>query len=77
MTAMFALAYTPFMHPLPLDRYWLLLLVPMVIAIALVYKAIKVDDLSRLARESILLSAQILGFMALCAAGLWLITELA
>lgn len=69
------LAYVPFRDPVPIDQYWLLLLLPLVVAIALVYKAIKVTDLSRLPREAAVLSAQIVAFMVLAAAGLWLLTE--
>jgi hypothetical protein len=68
--------YTPFLDPLPLDRYWLVLLVPMVLAIAVVYKAIKLDDLAQLPRQTLSLAAQIVAFMLLAAAGLWLISEI-
>lgn len=70
------LAYVPLRDPIPVGEYWLVLLLPLVIAIAVVYKTIKVYDLSRLPREAAVLSAQIVGFMILAAAGLWLLTEL-
>jgi len=70
------LAYVPFRDPLPLDTYWLLLLPPLVLAIALVYKTIKLDDLSLLPRQALFLSGQILAFMTLAAAAIWLITEI-
>ena len=69
--------YRPFLDPLPLDTYWLLLLPPLVLAIAVIYKAIKIDDLSQLPRQAIFLAGQIIAFMVLAAALLWLITELA
>jgi len=71
------LAYLPFVHPLPLDTYWLLLMPPMVLAIAIVYKAIKLDDLAELPKQAMFLTAQILAFMVLAAAALWLLSEIA
>ena len=70
------LAFKLFYQPLPLDSYWLPLLLPLVLAISVVYKAIKLEDLRRLPRQAVLLSAQIITFMVLAAATLWLITEL-
>jgi len=70
------LAYRPFLDPLPVDRFWLLLLVPLVILVAVVYKAIRLPDLAHLPRQSASLAAQILIFMVLAAAALWLLTEL-
>ncbi len=74
--AMRLLAYRPFLDPLPLDTYWLLLLPPLAIGIALVYKTIKLDDLKQLPREAAFLAAQIVAFMALAAVALWLLTEI-
>ena len=71
------LAYRPFLEPLPVDTYWLLLLLPLVLAIAIVYKTIKLDDLSQMPRKALWLAGQIIAFMILAAAALWLITELA
>lgn len=71
-----ALGYTPFLEPIPVGEYWLLLLLPLVAAISVVYKTIKVRDLSRLPREALQLSGTIVAFMVLAAAGLWLLTEL-
>ncbi len=69
------LAYRPFLDPLPLDAYWFGLLPPMAVAVAVVYKTIKVDDLRQLPRAALVLSVQIVAFMILCAAALWLLTE--
>lgn len=67
------LAYRPFLDPLPSDGYWMLL--PLVVAIAVVYKTIKLDDLQRLPREAAILTGQIAVFMVLAAAALWLLVE--
>lgn len=68
-----ALAYRPFLDPLPVDDFWLVLLIPLVFAIALVYKAIKLDDFSHLWRHTALLALQIAGFMGLAAIVLWVV----
>lgn len=70
------LALKLFLEPMPLDDYWLLLLGPLAIAVAVVYKTIKLDDLAKLPRQAAYLAAQILIFMVLAAAALWLATEL-
>ncbi len=70
------LAYRPFIDPLRIDGQWLLLLLPLVLAISVVYKTIKTPELAKVPRETAVLSAQIVAFMALAAAGLWLLTEL-
>lgn len=68
--------YRPFLDPLPLDTYWLLLLPPLAIAVAVVYKTVRVDDLRQLPRQATLFAAQIIVFMVLAAMGVWLVTEL-
>lgn len=69
--------YRPFMDPLRLDSYWLLLLLPLVLAISVTYKVTQLDNLADLPRESLLLAVQILVFMVLAATALWILTELA
>ena len=70
------LPYRPFLDPLPLDRYWLVLLAPMVIAIGIVYKSIKLNDLSQLPTQALFLSVQIIVFMVLTAGALWLMVQI-
>ena len=70
------LAYRPFLDPLHIESYWILLLLPLVLCISIVYKAIKIDQLERLPREALRLSAQIVAFMVLAAAALWLLTAM-
>jgi hypothetical protein len=72
-----ALGYRPFIDPLNLHTYWLLTLPALAVAISLIYKTIKLDDLKDLPRETAALSGQIVLFMAVAAAVLWLVTELA
>jgi len=72
----FTPAYRPFLEPLPIDDYWMWLVIPLVVAICIVYKTIKDDDLRKLPRQAASLSVQVLIFMALAATALWLVTEL-
>lgn len=71
-----SLAYRPFIDPLKMDDYWLLLLLPLVLVISLTYKTIKIDDLSKLAGQTLFLAAQIVIFMVLAAAALWVMGAL-
>lgn len=75
-SSLLATTYRPFLEPLRLDSYWLLLMLPLVIAISVAYKAIKLEALENLPREATFLAVQILAFMILVAASLWLLTEL-
>jgi TRAP-type C4-dicarboxylate transport system permease large subunit len=76
LNSLITLAYVPFRDPIPIGDAWLVLLLPLIIVISIVYKTIKLADLSRLPREATQLSATIMVFMLLAAAGLWLLTEL-
>lgn len=72
---MWILAWKPFLQPLPVDDYWLLLLGPLVVAICLVYKAIKVENLDQLPRQTLNLTLQFVALMAIAAAVLWVLSE--
>ncbi|MGF1634328.1 MAG: hypothetical protein ACFCVE_10805 [Phycisphaerae bacterium] len=66
------LAWTPFLSPPPLYDVWFLFLIPLLFGVALVYKAVKVGHVSRLAPEALRLGV----FMHLAifglAAALWI-----
>ena len=69
------LAFTPLIDPLPalypwMSDYWLLLAVPLVLAISVVYKGTRIKKLKRLGWEAGVMSMQILVLMALAAAAL-------
>lgn len=72
-THLLSLAWRPFLEPLPLDDYWLILLIPMIVAVSVVYKTIRIDDLAELPRQAAYLALQIAAFMAMAAAALWLL----
>jgi len=70
------LAYMPFLEPLDVDRYWPVLILPLALAISVVYKTIRLTDLSQVPRQAAIMAAQIIMFMMLAAVGLWAMTEL-
>ncbi len=72
-TSHIVLAWRPFLDPAPVDRYWLWLLPPLILVIALVYRTIKSNSLARLPKEAGFLALQISVFMVLAAAALWLL----
>ena len=72
---MHLLAWMPFIEPMNLHETWLLLLPPLVVGIAIVYKALKTEDLARLPGEALRLTLYIHLFMILIAAVLWTIVE--
>lgn len=65
-----------FMTPLDIPNNWTILLwsIPLIIIIATVYKATKLEKVTdlRFVKESAGLSVTIIGFMALIAVGLWI-----
>jgi hypothetical protein len=70
-----SLAYRPFLDPLDLHDHWVWLLIPLVYAIALVYKTLKLPVLRKPFREAASLSAYILIVMALAAVAIHLLNE--
>ncbi len=48
----FLLAYRPFLDPLPVWDYWYVLILPLCIAVAVVYKSMKCRLMSQVPREA-------------------------
>lgn len=71
------LAWRPLLDPIDIDRHWVWLLVPLVVAVALVYKTLKLPTLKHLAIETARLSLYILFLMLLAAVLLWIFVEVA
>lgn len=68
-----AVAFTPFLDPLPIwspDWMWALLLIPLCAGVAVVYKAVKCENVKRIPREALILFVTIILGMALAAATL-------
>lgn len=66
-------AWRVWLDPLPIDAYWLWLLLPLSLAISLVYKAIRLDDLSQLPRQVAVMTFQMVLYMGLCGGAIWLL----
>ena len=64
------LAYRPFVTPLPVWDYWPALLLPLCLAVSIVYKSIKLHSMRDVPRQSLSITLWILGGMALAAAAL-------
>jgi membrane protein YdbS with pleckstrin-like domain len=63
-------SYTPFQKPLPVWDYWYLLLLPLCLAIAVVYKSIRCESMQAVPRQALELFAFILGVMVVAAGAL-------
>jgi hypothetical protein len=61
------LAYRPFLDPLPVWDHWLLLIVPLCMAVAVVYKAMKCSTIKRVPIEAGAVVLWILGGFAAAA----------
>ncbi|MAE61326.1 MAG: hypothetical protein CMJ49_08225 [Planctomycetaceae bacterium] len=75
-SATLIMAWWPFLDPIPLHRVWWLLLPPLALVIALVYKTLKLPSLEGLAWQTIRLTVIIMFFMIVIAVALWGITEM-
>ncbi len=72
-----AYAYTrPFLQPMPIWDYWYLLLLPLCVAVAIVYKAIKCRTMKEVPLEAASITGWIMVSFAAAAAGLVLIVKL-
>ncbi len=71
------LAWRPFLDPLPAERYWLWLFVPLVLMMSVVYKAVKRPGPRGLWFDSAFLAVQVSMFMGLLALLVWFVTMLA
>ena len=75
LTLTLTLAWRPFLDPLDFHEMWYLLLPPLVFAIAIVYKALKLPTLERLWIDSIRLGGYIILLICLAAVALYGIVE--
>ncbi|MBC7785396.1 MAG: hypothetical protein H7144_16305 [Burkholderiales bacterium] len=64
--------YRPFLTPLPVWDYWVLLLIPLCAGIAIVYKTIKCRYVSQVPKEALILTLFILAAMVGVGAGVLL-----
>lgn len=57
-----------FARPMPIWDYWYLLILPLCMGVALVYKAIRLDDMRLVPKQAVVIFLWILGGMALAGA---------
>ena len=74
------LAFTPFYDPLPalypgMSEQWLWLVIPLVVAISVVYKCTRIKELKTLPRDAAIMSGELIAVMIVAglvlAAGYW------
>jgi hypothetical protein len=70
------LAFAPFLQPLPLWNYWAWLLIPLCIAVSVVYKTIKCRHVHQIPREAAAITMWIILAMIGVAAGVLLVYKL-
>jgi multisubunit Na+/H+ antiporter MnhF subunit len=71
------LAWIPFLEPVHLGRAWWLLIVPLCLGIAIVYRVVKAPTMERFPLGVLRLTANILGVMALLAALVFIVVYVA
>lgn len=64
--------YRLFLTPLPLWDYWVWLLIPLCVAVSIVYKTIKCRYVYQIPREALLITLWIIAAMIGVGAGVWL-----
>lgn len=73
---MTALAYLPFLEPLPgVEHWWMLLIIPLSFGIALIYKAARVPSLEQIWRATGVMTVQILLSMVAIAIGFLILVQ--
>ena len=71
-----AYAYVPFAKPMPVWDYWPALILPLVIAIAVVHKSVKCRTMREVPREAAVITAMILAGLGAVALLLALVVRL-
>lgn len=68
--------YEPFRKPAPVWDYWYLLLLPLCLAISIVYKSVRCESMRRVPREALVLFVVIIVVMVASAGALAALVEL-
>lgn len=73
---MITLAWTPLLQPMPgAIQWWWVLVVPLVLGVSVVWKAVRLSAMDRYWREVVTMSVQVLLGMAALAAGLMILVR--
>ena len=68
--------YQPFKRPAPVWDYWYLLLLPLCLAISIVYKSVRCESMRRVPRDALVLFAFIIVVMVASAGALAAVVQL-
>lgn len=55
----FTLAWRPFIDPVDAHAWWFLLIFPVALLVSLAWKAVRIDDIRRLPRAVLVMTAQV------------------
>lgn len=69
------LAYRPFLDPLPLDNVWFLLVVPLALGVAIVYRAVRAADQRAFYRSVVVMTLQTVAAMIGLGVGFFMLVE--
>jgi uncharacterized membrane protein len=69
------LAWRPFLDPLNLHAYWWAFLAPLALGVSFTYKAVRVPDLAQLPKQTVIMTAQVIGVMILLGLASFLFLE--
>ena len=69
-------AYRPFIDPLDLHNVWWFTLIPLALGISMAYKAVRLEDLSRFWKQSLLMTVQVVAGMIGLAVAAFIVVEL-
>ena len=69
------LAYRPFLDPLPIWNYWFVLILPLCISVAVVYKSMKCRSMTQVPREACAIVLWIIGGFGAAGAVLMLLVK--
>ncbi len=70
-----SLAWVPVVEPMPIEGFWLWWMVPMVVLICLTYRTMRAQRMADVARETLVMSLQVLAFMVGVAIVLFIVTD--
>jgi hypothetical protein len=69
------LGYRPFLDPLPIWNYWIILMLPLCLAVSVVYKSMKCRHMSQVPWEASVIFVWIIGGFTAAAAALYLLVK--
>lgn len=69
------LAWRPFLDPLDLHQHWYLLIFPMAVLLSLSYKAVRVERLRDLPKQTLAMAAQIVLAMIALGFAAWMLVQ--